>query len=425
MHFLVKWKGYPTSDNSWEPRENLHADRLIAEYNKKKQGQAEPKKKGVKSRRAKTEEIIPFSHHQHTLLRNHPMSAHSAPIVSMDMGTTHSPTPVSAPDNTPASGDTEVVSRVPPTISNEVLELLEEVAATSLQDYTSEVPELEYPSEGSDIPLQLGRRTVPIVEVATTVTSTIDYNREAELDDEESKEAPVGYIPNDPLGRMFYPIYVKNPNYRPTRQGHEGRRLRLAPYIKYAPDYTMVFGTNGKGQEIRSTPVYVGRRARSPAHMTLAMWKELEEGAPQEFAVNEALMVEGDPQLHGEVNHFRGKRALVNTLEHLCRGAQKQVNDITKELLGTERDLAECKVRLELANAYQELQDLHRWSFPPIPRPPMHSPTATPLPPQQGGLAEMPILHNSEHCTHCYRCHSLDHMIKVCPKSCSKSHKCK
>ncbi len=30
--------------------------------------------------------------------------------------------------------------------------------------------------------------------------------------------------------------------------------------------------------------------------MTLAMWKELEEGAPQEFAVNEALMVEGDPR---------------------------------------------------------------------------------------------------------------------------------
>ncbi len=61
MHFLVKWKGYPTSDNSWEPRENLHADRLIAEYNKKKQRQAETKKKGVKSRRTRTEEIIPSS----------------------------------------------------------------------------------------------------------------------------------------------------------------------------------------------------------------------------------------------------------------------------------------------------------------------------------------------------------------------------
>ena len=115
--------------------------------------------------------------------------------------------------------------------------------------------------------------------------------------------------------------------------------------------------------------------------MTPAMWKELEEGALQEFAVNEALMVEGDPRLHGEINHFRGKRALVDTLEHLRRGAQKQVNDITKELIGTERDLAECKVRLALANAHQELQDLHRRSFPPIPRPPMRSPTTTPLPP--------------------------------------------
>ncbi len=381
MHFLVKWKGYPTSDNSWEPRENLHADRLIMEYNKKKQRQAEPKKKGVKSRRARTEELIPFSSQQHSHLHTHNMSAHSAPITSANLVATRSVTPVSAPDNTPASDNDNTANRgVPPVLPNEVLELLEEVAATSLQDYESEVPELEYPSEGSDVPLQLGRRTVPIVEIATTVTSTINYEREIE-NDEEDDEAPVGFIPNDPLGRMFYPIYVKNPAYCPTRSGHEGRRLRLAPYIKYALDYTMVFGTNGKGHEIRSTPVYVGRRARSPAHMTPAMWKELEEGALQEFAVNEALMVEGDPRLHGEINHFRGKRALVDTLEHLRRGAQKQVNDITKELIGTERDLAECKVRLALANAHQELQDLHRRSFPPIPRPPMRSPTTTPLPP--------------------------------------------
>src|SRR6266702_4444156 len=373
MHFLVKWKGYPTSDNSWEPRENLHVDRLIVEYNKKKQRQAEPKKKGVKNRRARMEEIIPSSSQQHIPLHTSHMSACSAPIASAAMDATCSPSPVSAPDNTPASGTTTAVRRVPPVINNEVLELLEEVVATSLQDYESEVPELEYPSEGSDIPLQLGRRTVPIVEIAKMVTSEINYEQEIEID-EEDDEVPVGFIPNDPLGCMFYPIYVKNPAYRPTRSGHKGRRLRLAPYIKYSPDYTMVFGTNGRGHEIRSTPVYVGRRSRSPTHMTPAMWKELEEGAPQEFAVNEALMVEGDPRLHGEINRFRGKRALVDTLEHLCQGAQKQVNNITKELLGTERDLAECKVRLELANAYQELQELHRQSFPPIPRPPMRSP---------------------------------------------------
>ena len=32
MYFLVKWKGYPTSDNSWEPKENVHAKELIEEY---------------------------------------------------------------------------------------------------------------------------------------------------------------------------------------------------------------------------------------------------------------------------------------------------------------------------------------------------------------------------------------------------------
>ena len=214
MHFLVKWKGYPTSDNSWEPRENLHADRLITEYNKKKQEQAGPKKKGVKSRRARTEEIIPsLSHKHHPSLHTHHMSACSAPVSLEAMDATRLPTPVSAPDNTPASSNNTAVRGAPPVISNEVLELLEEVAATSLQDYESEVPELEYPSEGSDVPLQLGRRTVPIVEIATTVMSTIDYEREVEQDNKESEEAPIGYIPNDPLGRMFYPIHVKNPNY--------------------------------------------------------------------------------------------------------------------------------------------------------------------------------------------------------------------
>jgi hypothetical protein len=32
MHYLIKWKGYPTVDNSWEPAENVQAKDLIKEY---------------------------------------------------------------------------------------------------------------------------------------------------------------------------------------------------------------------------------------------------------------------------------------------------------------------------------------------------------------------------------------------------------
>src|SRR6266702_3041727 len=109
MHFLVKWKGYPTSNNSWEPRENLHADRLITEYNKKKQRQAEPKKKGVKSRRARTEEVITTSSHHHSHLHTKNMSARSAPIVSSSTPST----PVSMSSSTPREATSS--SATPPT----------------------------------------------------------------------------------------------------------------------------------------------------------------------------------------------------------------------------------------------------------------------------------------------------------------------
>ena len=44
-YYLFKWKGYPTSDNSWEPKESIHAKELIKEFHEKSNKQTKTKKK--------------------------------------------------------------------------------------------------------------------------------------------------------------------------------------------------------------------------------------------------------------------------------------------------------------------------------------------------------------------------------------------
>jgi transposase InsO family protein len=36
VEYLVKWRGYPDSDNSWEPASNVHADDLVREYQQRR-----------------------------------------------------------------------------------------------------------------------------------------------------------------------------------------------------------------------------------------------------------------------------------------------------------------------------------------------------------------------------------------------------
>ena len=50
LHYLIKWKGYPASNNSWEPAENLNAEELIKEYEKRKQPNKTKARKAIKKR---------------------------------------------------------------------------------------------------------------------------------------------------------------------------------------------------------------------------------------------------------------------------------------------------------------------------------------------------------------------------------------
>jgi hypothetical protein len=300
-----------------------------------------------------------------------------------------SPSVVSAPENTPEPLSPQLARRSLPI----------------REDEEEETP-------------QLAHRSLPIRE--DEEESAVSYDRAEEQLTELT--APVGYIPNTPDSKHFYPIYVTTKKYR---EEGTGPRIVIAPFIKYNPDYTYVFGTEGEGCEIRNIPVQVGRRAQQYERMTRAKWRDLRRGDIREFAINEALEDLGDIRLKGELNRFRGLADQKEIVANLLKDALSRVNEITREAVVVDRALEGCMKRLEMANAHRELEDRFQRSFP-FPTRPHHSPERTPIAPRRGGPTEMPILHEQEkRQLKCYRCKKEDHVVSQCPmkrtqKSCKK-----
>ena len=105
-HYLVKWKGYPTSDNSWEPEKNLNADELIADF----KWSFRPKKTKAKKvfiRAGQTTHIdsSPSHLYHNTLLFPKEMSSESAAslhVPSTSLVRASSLPPSSAPSTSPS-----------------------------------------------------------------------------------------------------------------------------------------------------------------------------------------------------------------------------------------------------------------------------------------------------------------------------------
>jgi hypothetical protein len=197
----------------------------------------------------------------------------------------------------------------------------------------------------------------------------------------------------------------------------EQDRTKVAKYIQYKSDYTYVTGTEGQGYSHCTVPVYIGRQTHHYAPMTSSKWQELGRGMPQEFIVNEAVAEMGDPCIIGEVNRYRGKRELKDTLDKLLRDARQRVNEISKEVLTVKNELIDSMARIECANLHTLIHCQLRLSFPlPLPVRP-HTPETAPLAPRPRGLAEMPVLMDGNpRQVKCYRCKLRGHKVQECPR---------
>jgi hypothetical protein len=261
---------------------------------------------------------------------------------------------------------------------------------------------------------QLAIKSLPMAE---DTFSLVNYNREAEQGN--PNDPPAGFIVNDPDSHHYYPVYIPNPMYG---NWDEQDCTKVAQYIQYQTNYTYVTGTDGQGYSRRTIPVYIGRQTNQYTPMTSSKWREFARGALQEFIINEAVAEMGDPHIIGEVNHYRGKRELKDTLDKLLHDVRQCVNEISKEAMAVENELVDSMARIERANLHTLVHCQLRLAFPlPTPIRPVrivtHSPELTPMVSHTRGPTEMPVLMDSNpRQVRCYRCKLQGHKAQVCPK---------
>ena len=252
--------------------------------------------------------------------------------------------------------------------------------------------------------------------------SMSEVNYEAPRD--QNPIPPSGFITNNSTHPFFYPIHVPNPTYQETDNTWTGTRTIVAPFIRYSPDFTTVYGSAGVGHQEESLPVHLLKKVQDPHHLSYDEWKQLQGGSQREYVINAAMNGINDPCFIGEVNHYRKEIKAAWALRDLEAETCARQHKISQEREVVEKVLKESMRRLEPAGAYEELTHHTRTATSPS-----LSPHATPFIPCRNGPAEMPILAGEEDPTQrqvasrspksrrskkCSKCGSRKHRSKQC-----------
>src|SRR5712671_748698 len=60
LQYLIKWKGYPSSDNTWEPVDNVHAPEIVKQYHQRRPLEDKSKKKSPRVNSISTTSLFPL-----------------------------------------------------------------------------------------------------------------------------------------------------------------------------------------------------------------------------------------------------------------------------------------------------------------------------------------------------------------------------
>ena len=216
---------------------------------------------------------------------------------------------------------------------------------------------------------QLAIRTEPMPEYSEDSMSEVNY----EAPQDQDPIPPAGFITNNPTHPFFYPIHVPNPTYWETDNTWTGTRTIVAPFIRYSPDFTTVYGSAGVGHQEESLPVHLLKKVQDPHHLSYDKWKQLQGGSQREFVINAAMNGINNPCLIGEVNCYRKEIRAARALRDLEAETHARQHKISQEREVVEKVLKESMRRLEQAGAYEELtHHIRMATSPPFPHMPHH-----------------------------------------------------
>src|SRR6267154_3001849 len=60
LQYLIKWKGYPSSDNTWEPVDNVHAPEIVKQYHQRRPLEDKSKKKSSRVNNISASSLFPL-----------------------------------------------------------------------------------------------------------------------------------------------------------------------------------------------------------------------------------------------------------------------------------------------------------------------------------------------------------------------------
>jgi hypothetical protein len=419
LHFLVKWKGFPDSDNSWEPADFLHADDLIGEFY-----QRYPNKEGAPGPHIRTlwDDEIPchppftstifdpnksvFTMSDSPISRSSSVTSsyierdarlarkyrpewfNEAPWSTTEPSSPGAPSPGPAPDdafvNMLEAGQSEpepyrvettpdnTTTAMPnlevwdPSVEADVLR--QEVDAANpgspspspstfgpQSPAAAPTPESQPPIPSPHSPSPSGAPPSPPADIPSPPGEATEW--------EESHPSTDDLDPDAPPPPFFRNLPMSTRFFPLTIPMSNGTRT-LAKYINYVNGCQDVEGTMGKGQPVYAMSVHLVPLPNTmPEPMSYTQMEHLAEDNRRCYSIDEVLRDMADYRATGEVSRARKILKRKKAVEMQRKALEDQLSALEGTLFTADSELKGVMKRMEAAHLYRRIAERYHDSF--------------------------------------------------------------